>query len=144
MKNRLWSIILESVSEEFKTIQLTDCKLLTGSYTVLNRKFFDDLYKRVTWKRHYQSMQAIKEVIGEDGQDWSDNSWYLILARDKNNLDFWILIKQEPDGTGRIVGAGPEQFTQHIKDNKEFPFHETVEAIIRHSGKWSKILVLVN
>ncbi|MEM2907064.1 MAG: hypothetical protein QW739_03180, partial [Candidatus Odinarchaeota archaeon] len=65
-------------------------------------------------------------------------------ARDKNNLDVWLLLKQEPDGSGRITGIGPDEFTNYIKDNKSFPFYETVEAIIRAPKKWIKILVLVN
>ncbi len=140
----MWSIILENTREDLKIIRLTDCKTVFGSYTLLKPKFFDDLYKRVTWKRNYQSMQAVKKVTGEDGEDWSSNSWFLILARDKNNLDVWMLIKQEPDGSGIITGIGPEQFTEYIKNHRDFPFYETVEAIIRSPGKWSRILVLVN
>ncbi|WEU40275.1 MAG: hypothetical protein OdinLCB4_007355 [Candidatus Odinarchaeum yellowstonii] len=140
----MWVITLEKIDEKFKTIQLADCKKIFGSYTVLKPEFFDDLYRRVTGRRNYQSMQGVKQVTGEDGQDWSENSWYLILARDKKNLDFWLLVKQEPDGSGRITGVGPDQLTQYIKENRDFPFLETVEALIRAPGKWSKILVLVN
>ncbi|MEM2109118.1 MAG: hypothetical protein QW327_01325 [Candidatus Odinarchaeota archaeon] len=140
----MWSVKLEYPGEEPTIIKLTDSKTVLGSYTVLKNQFFNDLYRKVSRNRNYYSTQAVKNVTKEDGEDWSDNSWFLIMARDKNNLDVWLLLKQEPDGSGRITGIGPDEFTNYIKDNKSFPFYETVEAIIRAPKKWIKILVLVN
>ena len=95
--------------------------------------------------RNYFSGFFINQVTGPDGVDWSNNSWFLIMCRDINNLDFWMLIKQEPDKSGWVVGYGPDEFVDFIvKDKKDFPIEETIISTVKSPGKWRKLMVLVN
>lgn len=140
----MWRVSVEAAECDSSVIMLHDAKSVFGEYLALNKVFFDDLYLTVRRRRNYCSGLGIKSVTGLDCKDWSSNSWFLIMARDKNNLDFWVLIKQEPDQSGRIVGVGPDEFIEYLPASGGFPFHKVVEAIVNDPKRWKKLLVLVN
>ena len=141
----MWIVKLKKIADfEFSTFKLHDAKRITKSYQRLKSVFFDDLYKQVKKRRNYTSAFLIDTVTGPDNQDWSNNSWYLVVSRDTNNLDVWLFIKQEPDASGWVVGVGPDAFVEYIQSKNDFPFNETVESILRSPKKWKKLVVLVN
>jgi hypothetical protein len=142
--NFLWKIFLKDTTTEIEPVSLHDAIEIIGKYIILKSSFFNDLYERVKTKRHYFSEFKIDKVLGPDEKDWSDNSWYLIMGSDKEKLKLWILVKQEPDATGRIVGYGPDNFVEYIKSKREYSVEEHIISIIKDPKKWVNLIILVN
>jgi len=125
-------------------VLLSDAKSLLGGYLVVKKDFFNDLYARVTGQKHYSSDYQISKVIGLDKADWTNNSWYLIIAKKTDDLDFWLLLKQEPDATGRLVGIGPNDFVEFFEETDNNIIEDYLVSIVLHPKKWKNVIVFVN
>jgi len=126
-------------------LELTDVKSLIGSYCIrLKREFFARLLHLIKKKKNYTSHYAVEKVENSLGEDWSNNSWYLIVGLDRENLPYWLLIKQEPDESGIITGVGPEGFTNIIKEKGKGIFETLIYWVLEDPERWRTMAVLVN
>jgi len=142
----MWIVFLRSESGvENINVKLDDLKELIGEYRIrVKKEFFDRLLYLIKKKKHYTSHYAIEKVENNKGEDWSNNSWYLVVSVDSNNLIYWLLIKQEPDEKGIVVGVGPAGFTQIVKEKKETALEMLIYWILEDPKRWNKISVIVN
>ncbi|MHA1409835.1 MAG: hypothetical protein ACTSQY_05960 [Candidatus Odinarchaeia archaeon] len=141
----MWKVFLnEFMGKKNTYVLLSDAKSLLGGYLVVKKDFFNDLYARVTGQKHYSSDYQISKVIGLDKADWTNNSWYLIIAKKTDDLDFWLLLKQEPDATGRLVGIGPNDFVEFFEETDNNIIEDYLVSIVLHPKKWKNVIVFVN
>ncbi|MHA1680196.1 MAG: hypothetical protein ACTSUE_04260 [Promethearchaeota archaeon] len=108
------NIEMEEISQELSVV---DLEQLFGSYLIVRRKFFDDLLTKITSIKHYSVGKGIGDVTGVDGQDWTKNSWFFIMAKEmKNNSVFWMLLKREQDLSSVLVAIGPDEFAESVNN----------------------------
>jgi len=106
------SIKIDEIKEK---LDLIDLQKLFGAYMTIKKKFFDDLLVTMSNAKHYTAGKAIEQVTGFDKQDWTKNSWLMVMAKEaKNKAVFWMLFKRMEDLSGILVGVGPNAFAESI------------------------------
>jgi hypothetical protein len=110
-----WMIAIKIDADVQETLELLDLQKLFGAYMTIKKKFFDDLLTTMPNVKHYAAGKAIESVTGIDKQDWTKNSWILVMAKEaKNKVVFWMLFKRLEDLSGMLVGVGPTAFAESI------------------------------
>ncbi|NMC04395.1 MAG: hypothetical protein GYA24_04245 [Candidatus Lokiarchaeota archaeon] len=110
-----WSMKIKIDADMQETLDLVDLQKLFGAYMTIKKKFFDDLLTTMPIAKHYAAGKAIESVTGFDKQDWTKNSWILIMAKEaKSRLVFWMLYKRLEDLSGMLVAVGPNAFAESI------------------------------
>jgi len=109
-----WNIKIK-IDEILEKLDLLDLQKLFGAYMTIKKKFFDDLLVTISNAKHYTAGKAIESVTGFDKQDWTKNSWVMVMAKEsKNKVVFWMLFKRLEDLSGMLVGVGPNAFAESI------------------------------
>ncbi len=109
-----WNITIK-IDEILEKLDLLDLQKLFGAYMTIKKKFFDDLLVTMSNAKHYTAGKAIESVAGFDKQDWTKNSWVMVMAKEsKNKVVFWMLFKRLEDLSGMLVGVGPNAFAESI------------------------------
>ncbi|MBN2154357.1 MAG: hypothetical protein JW839_23075 [Candidatus Lokiarchaeota archaeon] len=109
-----WHVAIK-IDEIQEALDLVDLKKLFGAYMTIKKKFFDDLLTTMPNVRHYSAGKAIESVGGFDKQDWTKNSWIMVMAKEaKNKVVFWMLFKRLEDLSGMLVAIGPDAFAESI------------------------------
>ncbi|MEX2681179.1 MAG: hypothetical protein Q6373_006235 [Candidatus Sigynarchaeota archaeon] len=109
-----WYITVK-IDEIKEKLDLIDLQKLFGAYMTIKKKFFDDLLVTMSNAKHYSAGKAIEQVTGFDQQDWTKNSWLMVMAKEaKNKVVFWMLFKRLEDLSGMLVGVGPNAFAESI------------------------------
>ena len=110
-----WTVAIKIDADVQETLELQDMQKLFGAYMTIKKKFFDDLLTTMPNVKHYTAGKAIEAVTGCDKQDWTKNSWILVMAKEaKNKVVFWMLFKRLEDLSGMLVGVGPTAFAESI------------------------------
>lgn len=110
-----WMLSMKIDADVQEQIELIDLQKLFGAYMTIKKKFFDDLITTVPSVKHYAIGKAIEKVTGADKEDWTKNSWILVMAKEaKNKVVFWMLFKRLQDLSGMLVGIGPAAFAESI------------------------------
>ena len=110
-----WVISVKIDADVQEQVDLVDIQRLFGAYMTIKKKFFDDLITTVHGVKHYAIGKAIEKVTGVDKEDWTKNSWILVMAKEaKNKVVFWMLFKRLQDLSGMLVGIGPAAFAESI------------------------------
>jgi len=110
-----WMLSMKIDADVQEQIELVDLQKLFGAYMTIKKKFFDDLITTVPGVKHYAIGKAIEKVTGVDKEDWTKNSWILVMAKEaKNKVVFWMLFKRLQDLSGMLVGIGPAAFAESI------------------------------
>ncbi len=110
-----WTTVIKIDADVQETLELLDMQKLFGAYMTIKKKFFDDLLTTMPNVKHYAAGKAIESVTGIDKQDWTKNSWILVMAKEaKNKVVFWMLFKRLEDLSGMLVGVGPTAFAESI------------------------------
>jgi len=110
-----WVLSIKMDPDIREKLELLDLQKLFGAYMTIKKKFFDDLITTMPGVKHYSAGKAIEAVTGIDKQDWTKNSWILVMAKEaKNKVVFWMLFKRLQDLSGMLVGVGPAAFAESI------------------------------
>jgi hypothetical protein len=110
-----WTMAIKIDADVHENLDLIDLQKLFGAYLTIKKKFWDDLLTTMPNVKHYTAGKAIESVSGFDKQDWTKNSWILIMAKEaKNKVVFWMLFKRLEDLSGMLVAIGPNAFAESI------------------------------
>ncbi|MFX0100066.1 MAG: hypothetical protein ACFFCS_10840 [Candidatus Hodarchaeota archaeon] len=112
-----WSIHIKMESDISEDMKIVDIQQVFDSYIVVKRNFFDDLLKVIPKVRHYSVGKGIESVTGIDGEDWTKNSWLLVMAKEaRGDTVFWLLFKRQQNLSGVLVAFGPDEFAKSVLD----------------------------
>lgn len=110
-----WNIHVEMESDISEDLGMVDIQQIFESYLAVRRNFFDDLLKTIPKVRHYSVGKGIKSVTGIDKEDWTKNSWLLVMAKEaRGDTVFWLLFKRQQNLSGILVAAGPDEFVKSV------------------------------
>jgi hypothetical protein len=140
----LWKIDLRIDNEE-DHIELKDIKGIFNGYLVINRTFFDELIEIVKKNKKYSIGKGIHRVVGPDEEDWSMNSWMLIMFQDKERkIPFWFLFKREKDLSAHLVSIGPDNSFKYFKSSEvsDNEIKRIIEYLLAYPQKF-ELLILI-
>jgi hypothetical protein len=110
-----WVIKMRLDPEISEELKLVDLQVAFGSYMGIRKKFFEDLLTVAPNAKNYAVGKAIESVTGIDSDDWTKNSWLLVMAKElKNKAVYWLLFKRNQQMDGVLVAIGPEEFPKSI------------------------------
>jgi hypothetical protein len=142
-----WQITIKIGNEVQDKLKMYDIDHILEGYLNVNRTFFDELLDIVKMINKYAVGKGLEKIIGPDKENWTQNPWLLIMAKDKENeIPFWLLFKREKDLTGHLVAIGPKIYYDYFNKNKE-PEDEIkkfLEYIIAYPQKFELSILIPN
>jgi len=101
--------------------------------------------------KHYAIGKAIEKVTGIDKEDWTKNSWILVMAKEaKNKVVFWMLFKRSQDLSGMLVGIGPAAFAESLMgifpddpDSRSEYIKKLMIWLTIEPGRWKNVGVYI-
>ena len=143
-----WTVLLKFPSGGDQKIELVDARAYFNGYLKLKRNYFTRLIKAIKMTKTYTTGHAIEEIIGNDGKNWTNNPWLLLIVKDNEiNKRFWFLIRREKDLTGILIAIGPEEYVKFNNDNLADIKHNLkgiINYIITYINKFSCVVFLPN
>jgi hypothetical protein len=110
-----WIVRMRMDPEVSEELKLVDLQVAFGSYMGIRKKFFEDLLTVAPNAKNYAIGKGIESVTGIDNDDWTKNSWLLVMAKDvKDKSVYWLLFKRTQQMDGVLVAIGPEEFPLSI------------------------------
>jgi hypothetical protein len=142
----LWKVDL-SIDNEKDHIELEDIKQIFNGYLLINRTFFDELLEIVKKNKKYSIGKGISRVIGPDEEDWTMNSWLLIMFQDKERkIPFWFLFKREKDLSAHLVSLGPKNSYEYFKSSEvsDNEVKRVIEYLLAYPQKFELLILIPN
>ncbi len=145
MVDNEWQLSVESYNEnkEKQLIELIfyDYEKLVKKPYFLNNEYFLELYQKSKNSDKYSFSGGLTKILSPDGDDYSQNSFYIISGTDQNQLLYAVLLGEVQDVGFKIVAFYPKFLERQIETNPKFLLNLAV-LMLKKEEAWSTINVV--